>query len=635
MSGLELKLKDTGTPESRLRRSRNVYELFIEELEKSIKYDFAPKSIALLTDLSAYSDNPQNCMFKGESSIGKTWNAINVTKYFPPEDVWMLGGLSPTSLVYDHGKLECGADYTTVNLVKNITFTKGDPLSEDWVDEMMDEWDDDNPKPAKNKGEHKSERAKYLRQVKKEWKEIPKKYVVDLSHKILLFLEAPHIDTFNRLRPILSHDSWEITYKATDRNAKKRLATRTITLRGWPATIFCTTDLSTMEDLATRSLTATPRETKPKLQAAIKLTARKSSRPWLFDDENGVDYKEYIKNLKNELLDGWTPVVPFSDELAEVTPPLIGRDMRDYKHIDTLIKMMALLHFYTRPKVFAGEKKYLLATTEDFLLVLRLWKDVEMTTQTGLSGEEINVFESLTDLEKNIDYITLKDIVNAYNEEHPKTISGKTAYKYLENLCEVGLVDKHKDDERTKEEGGDSRRNLYRSLGRLKNRISGAWENSLPFFSEKGLEKWFIDVLEHSPENKVRLILFSDGELVNHILRLNPETPEDTDTKKQVIETLFRGEYIYQPKEPETPTVPPEKPQKHSPGENIRFEGLIDSPLQDQMDAVLMQLSFYESTTEELADLLSLPVTAVDKILAILSREGHVYKTVRGGWKKI
>jgi len=571
----KLKSRSTGTPESQLRASRDIYPLWIEELEKSIKHDLAPKSIALLTGLSAYSGDPQNDMFKGESSIGKTWNATNVVKYFPLEDVWMLGGLSPTALVHDYGKLEHAET--------------GEPLDEDWVWQRVDEWDDGNPVDGfETKTAYKRAREREIRRLKKEWRETPKKYVVNLSHKILLFLDAPHIETFNRLRPILSHDAWEITYKFTDRGSQKSLATQTVTLRGWPATIFCTTDKTWMEDLATRSFTATPRTHRDKLRGAILLTASKKSRPWLYNEEDGRQFKEYIKSLKTELLDGWVPVVPFCEELANVTPPLFGRDMRDFKHVSTLIEMMALLHFYTRPKVIMSGQKYVLATTNDFLNVLKLWKDIEMTTQTGLTGEELFAFECLTELEKHGGYITLKDIVDAYNREQPKTISGKTAYKYLENLCVVGLTDKHKD-ERPKEEGGDARRNLYRSLGRLKNRISKAWECSLPFFHEEDLEKWFVDVLKHSPENEIRLICFSEKGQTNHTIRIGDGGGME---KNDIVKTLFSGEYFCEPTPPEKQTKLPEKPQEKTPAQNIVISTDLTPVAQDVHD--LLSFHFME-----------------------------------------
>ena len=556
-------------------------------------------------------------MLKGESSIGKTWNAKNVTDYFPKEDLWLLGGLSPTALVHDYGILEHAET--------------GEPLDEDWVWTQIETWDDDNPPSGfDSKAAHKQARSRELRRIKKEWRDTPKKYVVDLRHKILLFLDAPHIETFNRLRPILSHDAWEITYKFTDRGADKGLATQTVTIRGWPATIFCTSDKSWMEDLSTRSFTATPLADKEKIRDANRLTAKMKSRPWMFYDDGSAPYKQYLLDLKAELADGWEPVVPFADELAHITPPLLGRDMRDFKHILTLIEIMALFHFYTRPKVYADGGKYVLATMQDFLNVFEIWQDIEMSTQTGLSGEELFAFECLSRLEEHdYKYIMLDDVVREYNKEQAKTISSKTAYKYMENLCQVGLVDKQRDS-RSKEEGGDSRRNVYRTLGRLKNRISTAWENNLPFFTVKGLEKWFVDVLKYSPQNTIRIIEFLHGEdrTTNHTVRLG----EDGQIiEKNILENLFSGEYYLAAGKPEKQAKLDEKPQKKSPAADIQFIEVLE----EGKAAVMDQLAFSEMGDAELCERLGLTLEELDQVTSRLRIDKLIERTFDATWRRM
>lgn len=58
-------------------------------------------------------------------------------------------------------------------------------------------------------------------EAKKKWRERVQnaRYIIDLRNKILVFLEAPHFETYNILRPILSHDASEISYKVTDKTA--------------------------------------------------------------------------------------------------------------------------------------------------------------------------------------------------------------------------------------------------------------------------------------------------------------------------------------------------------------------------------------------------------------------------------
>jgi len=83
----------------------DVSERFIADFDKKIACDDVVKRIVFLTALSAYSSEPMNLFLKGPSSIGKTFNTVQVLKYFPQEDVWYLGGLSPTALIHERGIL--------------------------------------------------------------------------------------------------------------------------------------------------------------------------------------------------------------------------------------------------------------------------------------------------------------------------------------------------------------------------------------------------------------------------------------------------------------------------------------------------------------------------------------------------
>jgi hypothetical protein len=40
--------------------------------------------------------------------------------------------------------------------------------------------------------------------------------LIDLSHKILVFLDTPRPELFNALMPLLSHDHYEVEYEFAD-----------------------------------------------------------------------------------------------------------------------------------------------------------------------------------------------------------------------------------------------------------------------------------------------------------------------------------------------------------------------------------------------------------------------------------
>jgi len=130
----------------------NLFERLMKHVELWVKHDVTAKSVILCTALSAYTDEPINLFLKGESSIGKTYITMNILDYFPDEDIWKLGGLSPTALVHDYGTL---------------VDANGNRIDENYVENRIQELiDAEGGKPSK-------ERLKEIRrQVKKEWREI-------------------------------------------------------------------------------------------------------------------------------------------------------------------------------------------------------------------------------------------------------------------------------------------------------------------------------------------------------------------------------------------------------------------------------------------------------------------------------
>jgi len=83
-------------------------------LDKKIKKEEKNKLIVLSVYLSAYGSNPLNLFLKGESSVGKTYLAKTVAEYFPEEDVWFIGDMSPKALIHEHGRFENGKMYVSL-----------------------------------------------------------------------------------------------------------------------------------------------------------------------------------------------------------------------------------------------------------------------------------------------------------------------------------------------------------------------------------------------------------------------------------------------------------------------------------------------------------------------------------------
>jgi len=453
-----------------------IFEKLLKHQGKTVKRDWVTKKVITLTGVSAYTRNPINLFLRGESSIGKTYNTTEGLKYFPDEDVWMLGGLSPTALVHSYG---------------DLVDRHGAPI-------------DFREKPDRNASADEKEI----------WREKLRdsKYIVNLQGKILVFLEAPHRKTYEMLRPILSHDKFEISYKITE---PEKLKTKHTVIRGWPATIFCSTQERYIADLVTRGFTVTPETCSLKYEEANKLTGTKKAYPWTFDVSEDKDFRllqGYINDLKLKLQDVF-PCVPYGPQLAERFPSVYARSMRDYKHLLSLIEVYTSFHLWQRPvlirKLENSEQKYVIASREDYEYIFNLWSEIEQTTVTGLPGHILKFYEiSVEPVAKQRPYgFTVKDLTEKYNKESEARKSSDSIRGWVELLCQIGWLTKNPDP-------NDKRKNIITVIkGTEKN------ENyrEIPFthiFSLELLKEWLNNAKQITEENMILLrdSLISDAD---------------------------------------------------------------------------------------------------------------------------
>jgi len=421
-----------------------IYLKFLTHLSKTVKHDETTKNMSLLTGLSAFTSESINLFLRGESSIGKTYNVIEALKYFPKENVWMLGGLSPTALVHDRGLL---------------------------VDENGEEIDL-SKKPEKPRKSDYGDNASFIEASKdyKEQQEIwirrlrNSHYLVELTGKILVFLEAPHIETFNRLRPVLSHDNFQISYKFTDKSAKGKLQTQHVVIQGFPACVFCSTEEKYVQDLATRSFTVTPETTHEKYKDANILTGSKASFPWKFEkDFDFMQLEAYVRFLRDNLEDVRV-LIPYAEAFAEKFPTRFPRSMRDFKHILSLIKVSALFHFAQRPvlilKLEDKEEKQVMASIQDFNFVMGLWNEIRETTETSAPGHIMKFYhEIVKPLSEKMATMHIQDLVDEWNSKFEDKRSSDVIRKWVDFLSEIGYLTKNPD-------SLDKRRNVITEITR-------------------------------------------------------------------------------------------------------------------------------------------------------------------------
>lgn len=310
-------------------------EQLIETLGLTIKYDAENKLATFLCELSAYTENSQfNISYNAPSSTGKSYIPTEIARLFPQEDVMEIAYCSPTAFFHDAG-------------------------------------------------EYDKEKNGYL---------------VDLSHKILIFLDQPHNELLARLRPLLSHDKKEIAIKITDKTQKNGTKTKNILLRGYPSVIFCTAGLRIDEQEATRFLLLSPEVNQDKIQQGISATIRKEADSksfvsWLEENPDRMLLKERIRAIKLENIKDINIASheTIGKRFLENNKTLKPRHQRDIKRLLSLIKSTALLNVWWRER----NGSTITANEDDINEAFKLWDKIAVSQELNLPPYIYNLYKEV------------------------------------------------------------------------------------------------------------------------------------------------------------------------------------------------------------------------------------------------
>jgi hypothetical protein len=517
------KLREQVDKINRELKAKNIFELWLKDIDKKVKYDLQAKSAVFLTCISACTPkNAINLYLTGPSSVGKSYNATEVAKYFPKADIWFIGGLSRTAIVHDFAKL----------LDRN-----GEEIKEG-----------DRPlRPVRKNYQNKDEFADAEKQYKTLLTAYKHRlegsyYFIDMSHKILLFLETPNEETIRTLFPILSHDTERIEFRFTDRSGRGSLQTKNVVVSGFPSCIFCSVDRRYIEEMSTRCLTAPVEENEIKFEAANKLTNLKASYPEEFEEETEEfnHIKELIENIwalcKNENVDVSIPL----DDLCSFFPKEMPRDQRDFQHFTFFIKALALLHIFSRPcKVDKNKHRFVVAAGQDVIDGFGLYAKIFEVTRTGANARVLDFYWKLVATRKEKPWY-VAELVTEYNKLNlrKKAVSDYTIRAWLERLNQLEYVDKDIDPT-------NKNRNIYTALVKEEERENTLKTETHVDFSailKKNLNTW----LARSKKNRCSFYenYFSDKPITD-------EAIERLVTPEKNISILDDPFFAY-PSKPET-----------------------------------------------------------------------------------
>lgn len=342
----------------------------IEILGLTIKQDEENKIVTFLCELSAFTENAQfNISYNAPSSTGKSYIPTEIARLFPEEDVLEIGYCSPTAFFHDVGEQD-----------------------------------------EKNKG----------------------RILVDLSRKILIFLDQPHTQLLERLRPLLSHDKKEISIKITDKSQKQGLRTKNVVLRGFPSVIFCTAGLQIDEQEATRFLLLSPEVNHKKIRQGILESIKKeadaeSYKSWLDENPERKLLKERIRAIKLEsvreikIANHQKIIDRFFDKNKALKP----RHQRDIKRLASLIKSLALLNLWWRER----NGTTITANENDIEQAFKIWDTISVSQELNLPPYIYNLYQEV--------------ILKAWNDKNNNRSEGFAEITGALGLSRQELLQKH------------------------------------------------------------------------------------------------------------------------------------------------------------------------------------------------
>jgi hypothetical protein len=307
----------------------------VDILDLTIKHDRENKLAAFLCHLSAYTDSSQfNVMFNAPSSSGKSYIPTQIASLFPPEDVMELGHCTPTAFFHS-------------GLVHDKELNK---------------------------------------------------YIVDLSRKIIIFLDQPHTELLTRIRPILSHDKKEIVVKITDKTEKGGMRTKDVTVRGFPSVIFCTANVRLDEQEATRFLMLSPDISQTKVRDGVRNTITRESDPEAYSNllnshVERASLKERIVAIRNANISKISIAPNLVKQVGQIfiseSKKSRPRHMRDVKRLLGLVQTFALLNWQWRDLKDCS----ITANEEDVRAAIELWEIISESQELNLPPYVLDIYK--------------------------------------------------------------------------------------------------------------------------------------------------------------------------------------------------------------------------------------------------
>jgi hypothetical protein len=276
--------------------------------------------------------------------------------------------------------------------------------------------------------------------------------IIKLERKILIFLDMPHYELLAKLRPILSHDQKEIIVKITDRG-KRKMRTKTITIIGFPAVIFCSANPEINEQESTRFLVLSPETSQEKLRQSVTERIKKESdnisyTGKLKSDKSRKELIERISYIKESNIKEILMGKDLSDKIQNIflsKTTLKPRHSRDSSRLINLVKSFALLNLWDKK---TADDEVIEATMSDLNEVLPIWQEISESQELNLPPYILEIYKKtiLPLFETGILSVTRQEVLKKYYMAFGRPLSEAHLRKQIIPMLEVaGLIMQEED----------------------------------------------------------------------------------------------------------------------------------------------------------------------------------------------
>lgn len=470
---------------NKIENYKGSIEYCVDILEREVKEDNKLLLHILFVMLSAYSNDPRNLAINAPSGEGKSYNLTKVGDMFPKGDILFISHMSEKALFHRKGTL----------VIKN---EQGEYISiEDKIKEFDEQIENKEFELSQTNNKDLRQSIKsFIKSLEEEKKDLQKNALklIDLQHKILVFLDTPKSELLNAIMTLLSHDRYEVEYEFVDNF--NGIKTKNNVLRGWPVVIFAqAVDYShhpRWPEIQRRFIITNPKMSKEKYEKAINLIGDRNGLPdfaykqKIVSEETKENVREIIRYIKDNMLDisdrlssSKNPVIiPFRNTITESLPKEKASDMTFAERILGLVKLLSLIKNEKRPYLQIRRKgdtkiqKYPFALFEDlseslFLMeysdgvrpyVLDWYYDVFLELYNSKNEPDIKINSKGEKLTEGRIAVTTEELVKKTLEINGKTYTKKQILDtYINPLANSGYLDKT-------ESKLDQRQNIYYPL---------------------------------------------------------------------------------------------------------------------------------------------------------------------------